>query len=110
MSDDSMGRTANIVFWSIIATLVLVVGGFVAYNVLGESKAERVCKEAIEEDLKAPSTAEWVDVEVDDSGDTTKVTGNVDAENSYGAKVRGSFSCEVDGDTVLSHNLSDNGE
>jgi hypothetical protein len=103
-----MGRTANIVFWSIIATLVLVVGGFLTLNGLGEGKIEKACKEAVEADLKAPGTAEWVDVELADAGETTKVTGKVDAENSYGAKVRGTFSCTVDdNNVVIDHSVSE---
>lgn len=58
--------------------------------------AKRVCQEKfIPERLKAPSTADFSDVQVTSSGHVYTVTGNVDAQNSFGAKVRSTFTCIV---------------
>lgn len=58
--------------------------------------AERVCvEEFIPQRLKAPSTAEFSAVTVASSGDVYTVTGKVDAQNSFGAMIRSSFTCVV---------------
>jgi hypothetical protein len=61
--------------------------------------AEATCKTMIRETLKAPSTAKfsgpretqrgWVDA------DTARISGWVDASNSFGAMVRGDFQCDL---------------
>lgn len=107
--DDGMGRTANIVFWSVIGLVALVAGIYIGINVLGltgEGKAEKACKEAVERDLTAPASAEWSDVEVEGADDAYTVTGNVDADNSFGAKVRHTFTCETVGGEVRDHSVS----
>lgn len=56
-------------------------------------------QDAVKEELKAPSTAKFPwDYEsyVTDNGDGTyTVTSYVDAENSFGAKIRSKFRCIV---------------
>ena len=55
--------------------------------------AIRQCEERVKSLLKAPSTAKF---NSDASGDWTwKVTGTVDAENSFGAMIRSVFQCTV---------------
>lgn len=57
--------------------------------------AERVCKEQfIAKRLKAPSTADY-DLTVSGGPDTYVVSGTVDSENSFGAKLRSNVTCEV---------------
>lgn len=51
------------------------------------------CEDAIKDRLKAPTTAEF-DSTATGSG-TWTVTGTVDAENSFGAKIRSSYQCSV---------------
>jgi hypothetical protein len=51
------------------------------------------CEAAIKERLKAPSTADFNSSAV--GGGTWTVTGTVDAENSFGAKVRTNYQCSV---------------
>lgn len=62
-----------------------------------------VCKGFVKERLKAPSTAKFRDfyqddgeVQVDRNTDGTyTVTSTVDAQNSFGAKLRSTFTCTV---------------
>jgi hypothetical protein len=51
------------------------------------------CEAAIEERLKAPTTAEFKSTAV--GSGTWTVTGTVDSENSFGAMVRSSYRCSV---------------
>lgn len=62
--------------------------------------AKRVCQDFVKKRLKAPSTAEFVDLEVSESAGDYTVAGNVDAQNSFGAQLRSAFTCVVhdDGD------------
>lgn len=63
---------------------------------IGRATSIRVCQDAVRERLKAPSTAEF-------SGESYQapqshkrvVTGDVDAQNSYGAMLRSSWSCTL---------------
>lgn len=58
--------------------------------------AKRVCvEEFVPKRLKAPSTAEFSGVTVASSGEVYTVTGSVDAQNSFGAMIRSSFTCVV---------------
>lgn len=63
------------------------------YDVNNSAVAIRHCEDAIKERLKAPSTAEF-DSTAAGSG-TWTVTGTVDAENSFGAKLRSTYQCSV---------------
>lgn len=67
-----------------------------------KAAATEACKGFVEDRLKAPATARWVDVEATLRGvDTYEVLGGVDSENGYGALVRSTFSCTTEraGDT-----------
>lgn len=61
------------------------------------SGAEYVAQEFIKQTLKAPSTAEFPDTEAtyNAADDTYTVLGHVDAENSFGAKLRSLWTCTV---------------
>lgn len=55
--------------------------------------AEDVCRQAVKDKLKAPATA---DIEVQGhsgSGSVYRLTGVVDSENGFGAKLRSSWAC-----------------
>jgi len=56
--------------------------------------AERACEDWARAELKAPSTAQFRNVESVGDGPWA-VTGAVDAENSYGATVRSTWSCNI---------------
>lgn len=57
------------------------------------------CKEAVSQQLKAPGSADFqsrLDVDYTTSGgDNITVAGWVDAQNSYGAKLRTSWACST---------------
>lgn len=63
-------------------------------------EAEWACEGVVGNNLKAPSTAEY-DSSASGSGPWS-VSGTVDAENSFGAKIRSTYSCTVErsGDTM----------
>ncbi|WP_300265884.1 hypothetical protein [Microbacterium sp.] len=73
--------------------MMLTLGGDDEYNPDNASEAISQCEGEIEEKLKAPSTAEF-DSTATGSG-TWTVVGTVDAENSFGAKLRSSYQCTV---------------
>jgi hypothetical protein len=54
-----------------------------------------VCHQSVEKKLKAPSTAEFGGEDSFYVGDAWTVTGWVDAENSFGAPIRNTWSCEA---------------
>lgn len=59
-------------------------------------QAQNVCYSEVLDRLKAPGTADLVDISAyPDEGDAWVVTGAVDAENSFGATLRSDFSCTV---------------
>lgn len=63
---------------------------------LDEWTAQVSCESAVKQLLKSPSTAEFSGwIRVLNSDGTYTVTGNVDAQNSFGAMLRSSFSCTV---------------
>lgn len=65
-----------------------------------EYGAVDVCHQAVKDLLKAPSTAKFSDDVAVPSGTGWTVTGSVDSQNSFGAMIRGAYSCDAtyDGD------------
>jgi hypothetical protein len=76
-----------------------------------EFNASTECERFVKNSLKAPSTAEFAphrQLQITGSGEGPwRVVGWVDAQNSFGAKLRNNFVCEVQfsGDTVRLLNL-----
>jgi hypothetical protein len=68
-------------------------GGGSSYDPDNEYEAIAQCESRIERLLKAPSTAEFNSTAVRAVG--WRVTGAVDAENSFGAMIRSSYECAV---------------
>jgi len=91
--------------WIGAAAFVAIVGGCMALGSgsgrtpsLDEQHrdAQRVCQDFVKERLKAPVTASFADVDTSGGAATgVAVTGSVDAENTFGAKVRSTFTCTV---------------
>jgi hypothetical protein len=104
--------------WFAIVVFVLTVGGCAISLVTGgpsdaelrETDAELACQSWVRDRLRAPSTAEFVNVytrtgqadltEEDvyagrSEDDVYTVRGSVDAQNGFGAMVREAFVCEV---------------
>jgi hypothetical protein len=66
-----------------------------------EFGAQDVCQTFVERRLKAPGTADFHDLDATGKEPNFVVTGTVDSENSFGAKLRNAFECTVthtDGD------------
>lgn len=57
--------------------------------------AALICKQIVEDRLKAPSTADFSDIRYAGESPRWTVTGTVDAENSFGAKLRMNWTCVV---------------
>lgn len=72
--------------------------------------AENACEDWVRDQLKAPATAKFSGTTSTGSGPWT-VTGSVDAENSFGANLRNTWTCEVrlDGDTFRGRAVLDGG-
>jgi len=73
-----------------------------------DKKAEAVvyCEDAVKQRLKAPSSAEfagsWMtktEYVTDLGGGLYRMRSYVDAQNSFGAKIRSNFICEIEFDT-----------
>lgn len=58
-------------------------------------EARTVCEEWVKEKLKAPSTAKFQDGSESGTAAGFTITGTVDAQNSFGAALRSSWSCEI---------------
>lgn len=87
--------------WIAVVIAVVVIGCLVgAYargsgGGSGKHEAEVACEGFVKDRLKAPATADFSGENVEVSGSTYTVTGAVDAENSFGAKLRQQFTCVV---------------
>jgi hypothetical protein len=66
-------------------------------DVIGDDiGAQVVCQDFVERQLKAPSTADFGDEEVEHiRGPVWEVVGEVDSENSFGAMIRNNYVCRV---------------
>ncbi len=95
---------------------VLIIGAFFALSQCGSSGPSKddgpkavqdfelrdMCEQWVKNQLKAPSTAKFSDHAIKSTGaNNWTVTGAVDADNSFGAAIRSTWSCEItlDGDT-----------
>lgn len=76
------------------AAAALTLGGQSAYTI------QASCQESVKSKLKAPSTAQFVGGSLPAfDGTAWNWTGEVDAQNSFGAQIRTSFACTVSGTT-----------
>ncbi|QDY06166.1 hypothetical protein FJK98_02470 [Micromonospora sp. HM134] len=57
--------------------------------------AERVCQDFVKKRLKAPASAEFTGITHTGYGSDYTVTGSVDAQNTFGATIRSTFTCQV---------------
>lgn len=93
--------------WPWVVGLLVVVGGASALAGSGGSEPDKygaqvACEDRVRTLLKAPSSADFSGVVTASSGHNAwNVTGSVDSENSFGAAIRGAFTC---------HARSDDGE
>lgn len=78
--------------------VVLVFGGLVLAMTGGgnaEGSSISACQSAVKDRLKAPSTADFSSVAAEVKPGLWRVTGDVDAQNSFGAQVRTAYTCTV---------------
>lgn len=101
-SNDVWRQKVNRWAIGIVVGLVVVIGfaGCVAGSINSdkqhpEEESIAQCEARIGRLLKAPSTADYASTTEGAGADTWKVTGTVDAENSFGAKVRAEYGCTV---------------
>lgn len=90
---------------TLLALILACVGGAFAIFSGGDTGpdsigAEVMCEQFVKDRLKAPATAEFPKPSTVQDGLTFTVTGAVDAENSFGAKVRTRYVCQVTSDTA----------
>jgi hypothetical protein len=57
--------------------------------------AEVACEDFVERRLRAPSTADYTGVAATGGGNSWTVSGSVDSENGFGAKIRSRFGCRM---------------
>ena len=83
----------------LVVILALTLGGGSEPKTLEEKQAASytdvlvLCRDAVKQQLKAPSTADFGGEAVKWSGSTATMTGVVDAENSFGAMIRTPWTC-----------------
>jgi hypothetical protein len=100
-----LSRAQSVKLWvGVVAAVALVVACLAKGFSDGgnpEVDARIACQDWVKEQLKAPATADFSDIEISVDGDVYTVVGAVDAENSFGAKIRNHWTCETQdtGDT-----------
>lgn len=80
---------------ALVATLVAVLALRDPSQAPDGYDATQACRYFVKERLKAPSTAEFSGESQSGSAPRWTVSGSVDAENSFGAKIRMSYTCTV---------------
>ena len=94
----------------VILAPILLMGGCTAWVALSpkdtqgsaEASAIVACRNAVRDRLKAPTTADFsadASASKSSTGYSVTVFGTVDSENSFGAKIRSSFTCTVQADS-----------
>lgn len=90
----------------VLLVLALILGSIMSSCVANAGKvdpaslgdgghAKVACRGMVQDKLKAPSTADFSNESVARSGAGWNVAGTVDSQNSFGAKVRSSYSCSI---------------
>lgn len=68
-----------------------------------ERRIEKLCREAVLDQLKAPSSAEFERLATISTGNATwTVRGQVDSQNGFGAQVRTEFACVISPNSSVS--------
>lgn len=83
---------------AIIVAVAVVIAICVAKSNTGSqasNQAISACENSVKAQLKAPSTAKFSGERYTDNDPGWYVTGSVDAQNSFGAAIRSSFSCNL---------------
>lgn len=90
-----LGCLGLIGLFGVLILVLLVIGHFSGGDQEGDSGAyvKVSCREWVKEKLKAPASADFSSETTSYSSGRYTVTGLVDAQNSFGAQVRSSFTC-----------------
>lgn len=118
MTDEGSGAAAKadkgfgkLLLWAFVGFPLLIAGGCTVLAITAgdgddqavtDGEVRRQCETWVEDQLKAPATADFTDGSVTaDGASSWTVTGAVDAENSFGALVRSDWTCDIrlEGDT-----------
>lgn len=101
----AQARNAKLGKWLLWVGAVVVVGVIVVANSKGsggsggpgDDAAQQACQSAAQGLLKAPATADFSNWRKAVASTATAMTvyGTVDAENSFGAKIRNTFTCQL---------------
>lgn len=60
----------------------------------GKGKAIEECQDLVKDELRAPGSAKFLEVNFNDlDGKSYEIVGEFDAQNGFGALLRGSFKC-----------------
>lgn len=85
----------RIIKYAIFADVTLTDAQVAEYQVIAQ--------DAVKKKLKAPATADFDNLKVlKDKSGSVLITGTVDAQNSFGAKIRNSFMVTVDANKQVS--------
>ena len=83
-----------IAYFSLLVAIFLTSSSLIGCGISGKSKSINACKELVREKLRTPSTAEFPEVNFRDiDGKSFEISGSFDAQNGFGAMLRGSFKC-----------------
>lgn len=84
----------------LVFVISLIGGGGSDDDEVNDYAARLQCEDWLKEKLKAPSSAKFVDTVVAGGPSAWTVSGEVDAENSFGAMIRAQWTCSIrlDGD------------
>jgi hypothetical protein len=81
-------------FFGLLASLILISSSLTSCGISGKSKSINACKDLVREKLRSPSTAKFPEVNYEDiDGKSFEISGSFDAQNGFGAMLRGSFKC-----------------
>lgn len=90
----------------IVAALILLPAACIATTSGGGSKweptafeARSICEDWVKDRLKAPSSAKFTDGAESGGGGKYTISGSVDAQNSFGAMIRSTWTCDIRYDT-----------
>lgn len=90
------------IIWAVTA-LLLAGCSSEPYDPSNPAEAEVQCEDFVDKRLKAPATADYDLTAAPSSGSQWIVTGTVDSENSFGAKVRGDVRCVIRFEGDMAH-------
>ncbi len=85
---------------AVVVLVLLVLAGVVYASGSGERSAKNACQQAVDRELVAPDGAGYSFSVVSQDHGSWIVSGDVDAQNRYGARIRSSFRCTVTNGTA----------